>query len=332
MQKVFASSLLTSALAASTEGQLSAGSAASLRDAGHPLGNYSPYARTYQFPVYYPSFRHAEEEEPVVRAPERRPYVHTSVNVLTSSDSENHYSSESDDYSGPSDSSRSGDSAAAGGSDSGKDTPAGDSASDFSQAADAGAPAAGAAASDHGHADGSFSFDHDATFAAAKEGKKRTTHSHPLLPEHQYVDLAAACARATFDWDLLGVRGTVDFYQPAGGAFLLVDGSFAHAERDSRYGVAIHSQDNGEAACDLNTNGAQLEGGRVGTLYTDRKGRGSLATFLSGVDLADAIGMTLVLVNYDRLSYPAWEYGNILCHKGVIEQVACPTIGSFPAH
>ena len=56
MQKVFASSLLTSALAASTEGQLSAGSAASLRDAGHPLGNYSPYARTYQFPVYYPSF------------------------------------------------------------------------------------------------------------------------------------------------------------------------------------------------------------------------------------------------------------------------------------
>ena len=56
MQKVFASSLLTSALAASTEGQLSAGSAASLRDAGHPLGNYSPYAGTYQFPVYYPSF------------------------------------------------------------------------------------------------------------------------------------------------------------------------------------------------------------------------------------------------------------------------------------
>ena len=102
----------------------------------------------------------------------------------------------------------------------------------------------------------------------------------------------------------------MDFYQPAGGAFLLVDGSFEGAERDSRYGVAIHTAGTEGAACDPATNGAQLAGGRIGTLLTDRKGRGSLATFLSGVDLADAIGMTLVVRNYDGLSYPAWEYGD----------------------
>ena len=29
----------------------------------HTLDNFSPYARTYQFPVYYPSYRNPEEEE-----------------------------------------------------------------------------------------------------------------------------------------------------------------------------------------------------------------------------------------------------------------------------
>ena len=125
-----------------------------------------------------------------------------------------------------------------------------------------------------------------------------------------------------------------------------MDASFDNAERDSRYGVAIHTaggpitSGNGDlsgapagneapafsASCDPVTNGPQYQNGRIGTLLTDRKGRGSIHTFLSGVDLEDVIGMTVVLMNYDRLSYPMWEYGDIICHKGTIEAVACPTV------
>jgi hypothetical protein len=190
----------------------------------------------------------------------------------------------------------------------------------------------------HGH----FSFDLGAILAAA--GSAPAASKGPLFPEQQYVDLDAVCARATLDWDFLGIGGTLDFYQPAHGE-LLVDASFDNAERDSRYGVAIHTAggpinsgsgtwddtvDNlapaDSASCDPATNGPQYQNGRIGTLLTDRKGRGSIHTFLSGVDLEDVIGMTVVLMNYDRLSYPTWLYSDIICHKGTIEAVACPTV------
>ena len=40
-----------------------------------------------------------------------------------------------------------------------------------------------------------------------------------------YVDLDARCARVDFDWNYLGIEGTLDFYQPHH-APTLVDGSF----------------------------------------------------------------------------------------------------------
>ena len=120
------------------------------RDYRERLGNYSPYRRTYQFPVYYPSFSHSEEES-LEEIPVRVPYKHTSVDVFTSSDSDNNFSSVSNDYSGPSFSSRSGDSASSSGSDSGKYTLAGDSASDYIDSV--------SSSSDHGHSIGISSFE-----------------------------------------------------------------------------------------------------------------------------------------------------------------------------
>ena len=167
------------------------------------------------------------------------PYKHTSVNVLSSSDSENNYSSESNDYTGPSFSSRSGDSASSSGSNSGKYTLAGDSASDYidsvSSSSDHGqsVPGDSSFASDDcdvssttGAQSGSsgpkldldsFYFDLDFILGAAES-------SYAKIPE-QYVDLDAKCGRVDFDENFTGFGGTLDFYQPAHGE-LLVDASF----------------------------------------------------------------------------------------------------------
>ena len=167
------------------------------------------------------------------------PYKHTSVNVLSSSDSENNVSSESNDYSGPSFSSRSGDSASSSGSNSGKYTLAGDSASDYIDSV--------SSSSDHGHSfpgDSSFeSEDSDASSTSGGQsgsgGPKLDLDSfafdidfilsaaekrHAKIPQ-QYVDLDAKCGRVDFDENFTGAGGTLDFYQPAHGQ-LLVDVSF----------------------------------------------------------------------------------------------------------
>ena len=167
------------------------------------------------------------------------PYKHTSVNVLSSSDSENNYSSDSNDYSGPSFSSRSGDSASSSGSNSGKYTLAGDSASDYidsvssssdhglsyfglssfkSEDSDASSTSSAKSSSGGAVLDfDSFAFDVDFILGAAKS-------SYSEIPQ-QYVDLDAKCGRVEFDDNYSGFGGTLDFYQPAHGE-LLVDVSF----------------------------------------------------------------------------------------------------------
>ena len=170
------------------------------------------------------------------------PYKHTSVNVLSSSDSENNVSSESNDYSGPSFSSRSGDSASSSGSNSGKYTLAGDSASDYidsvssssdhghsfpgdssfeSEDSDASSTSGGQSGSGGPKLDlDSFAFDIDAILAAAEK-----RHFVEAKIPQQYVDLDAKCGRVDFDENFFGAGGTLDFYQPAHGQ-LLVDVSF----------------------------------------------------------------------------------------------------------
>ena len=311
--------LLSSAWAAASEGE----------QAPHPflrpdfrteLGNYSPYARTYQFPVYYPSFQHSEEEESLDEAPVLIPYKHTSVNVFTSSDSENNYSSVSNDYSGPSFSSRSGDSASSSGSDSGKYTLAGDSASDYIESV--------SSSSDHGHSwpgdssfesedsdysstsgsststggtstggtrlDGAFTFDIGRVLGAAGDRYHGRAADAYNTPPQQYVDLNARCARVDFDWNFLGIGGTMDLYQPAHGE-LLVDVDFNDLQRDSRYGLAIHTLPvPATGFCDINTSGPTLKDGWLGSFVTDRKGRGSVHTY-KDLDLDDLLGMSVLL-------------------------------------
>ena len=280
------------------------------------LANYSPYGRTYQFPVYYPSFQHSEEEESLDEAPVRIPYKHTSVNVFTSSDSENNYSSDSNDYSGPSFSSRSGDSASSSGSDSGKYTLAGDSASDYIESV--------SSSSDHGHSwpgdssfesedsdysstsgarsgegrprflDGAFSYDLGRVLGAAGDRYRGRAPDAYNAPPQQYVDLDARCARVDFDWNFLGVGGTMDLYQPAHGE-LLVDVDFNDLQRDSRYGLAIHTLPVPVSGfCDINTSGPMLSGGHLGSFVTDRKGRGAIHTY-KDLDLDDLLGMSVLL-------------------------------------
>jgi hypothetical protein len=97
-----------------------------------------------------------------------------------------------------------------------------------------------------------------------------------------------------FGWNFLGIGGTLDFYQPAHGE-LLADVDFDSLQRDSRYGLAIHTlaATAGER-CDANTMGPMLSGGHLGTFVTDRKGRGGLRTF-KDLDLDDLIGMSVAL-------------------------------------
>ena len=129
------------------------------------LGNYNPYDKSYGFPVYYPSFDHSEEEPSTVEEPViQHRYRHTSINLWTSSDSENNFSSESNDWSGPSFSSRSGDSASSSGSDSQKFSYAGDSASDYIDSV--------SSTSDHGH-----SFPDDSSFESEDSDYSSTTQT-----------------------------------------------------------------------------------------------------------------------------------------------------------
>ena len=344
---------MTSALAATTESEQFR--SPFLRpDYRQHLGNYSPYARSYQFPVYYPSFQHAEEEESVEEVPIRLPYKHTSVNVFTSSDSENNYSSESNDYSGPSFSSRSGDSASSSGSDSGKYTLAGDSASDYidsvSSSSDHGhsfpgdssfesedsdySSTSGAQSGSGGpkHGSGSFDFDLDAILGAAGYGYAagpRLADAH--LPPQQYVDLDARCARVDFGWNFLGIGGTLDFYQPAHGE-LLADVDFDNLQRDSRYGLAIHTL--GATAgerCDANTMGPMLSGGHLGTFVTDRKGRGGLRTF-KDLDLDDLIGMSVALQGrYEDFAFRP-SYARTYRPHLIAAQVAATTEAGEPLY
>ena len=156
------------------------------QDYRNNLGNFSPYRRSYQFPVYYPSFDHPEEEESLDDLPVRIPYKHTTVNVFTSSDSENNYSSESNDYSGPSFSSRSGDSASSSGSDSGKHTLAGDSASDHIDSV--------SSSSDHGHSVDGSSFESEDSDYSSTSSDSRSSNSDGQAGKAGYFN---------FDFDAL---------------------------------------------------------------------------------------------------------------------------------
>ena len=90
--------------------------------------DYSPYSQTYQSSAYYPSYKRSKDNKQANENPVERQYKHTSVNVFTSSDSENDYSSYYYDTSGPSYSSHSDDSASSSGSESESEefNPAGD--------------------------------------------------------------------------------------------------------------------------------------------------------------------------------------------------------------
>lgn len=126
------------------------------------LGNYNSYDRSYGFPVYYPRFDHSEEESTEEERVIYHQYKTNSVNIFTSSDSENNFSSSSNDWSGPSFSSRSGDSASSSGSESNKYSYAGDSASDYKDSV--------SSSSDHG-----FSFGDDSSFESEDSDFSSTT-------------------------------------------------------------------------------------------------------------------------------------------------------------
>ena len=118
MQAYFAAGLLTAAAEAVNADR-------------SPYFSLSDYINTNTFAIYYPSYEHDEEQESEKEIIIQTPYKHTSRNPFTSSDSENNFSSDSNDYSGPSFTSRSGDSASSSGSNSHKYSYAGDSASDY---------------------------------------------------------------------------------------------------------------------------------------------------------------------------------------------------------
>ena len=74
------------------------------------------------------------------------------------------------------------------------------------------------------------------------------------VPEVQYVDLEASCAQADFGFNALGIRATLDLYQPHHGE-ILVDANFDNCQRDSRYQVAAHTLGAEAGSCDYNTMG-----------------------------------------------------------------------------
>ena len=290
------------------------------------LGNYDPYDRSYGFPVYYPSYDHSEEEELAPEPLIQRPYRHTSINLWTSSDSANNFSSESNDWSGPSNSSRSGDSASSSGSDSGKYTYAGDSASDYidsvSSSSDQGFSFPGDSSFESEDSDyssttetssseglsthhGHFDYDLDGILAAAGVQYAKPGYAdYDYVPEVTYVDLDARCARVNFDWNYSGVEGTLDFYQPHHGE-TLVDADFDNLQRDSRYGMVIHRLAPTGDGCDIKRLGRTLEHGHLGTMITDRKGNGAIHNFRD-IDIDDIIGMSVVLQGrYEDFAYRA---------------------------
>jgi len=292
------------------------------------LGNYNSYDRSYGFPVYYASFDHSEEEEerkdPIIQ----HKYKHTSRNIFPSSVSENNFSSASYAWSGPSYSSRSGDSASSSGSESYKYSYAGDSASDYrdsvSSSSDNGysfygdssfeseddgytslsdTSSSSSSSEDHSYASYNFDFDFGSIVGAAHgEYAKPGYYDYDYVPEVTYVDLDARCARVNFDWNYSGVQGTLDFYQPHHGE-TLVDVDFDHLQRDSRYGLVIHRLAPQGDGCDVDRLGRTLENGHLGTFVTDRKGNGALHNFRD-VDIDDILGMTVVLQGrYEDFNY-----------------------------
>ena len=196
MQAYFAAGLLTAAAEAVNADR-------------SPYFSLSDYINTNSFAIYYPSYEHDEEQETEEERIIQKKYKHTSRNPFTSSDSENNFSSDSNDYSGPSFTSRSGDSASSSGSNSHKYSYAGDSASDYY---------------------------HSASSSDSSKGRYYTSpppaYTVPVYDPYYYqpapptyVDIDARCARVDFDWNYLGVEGTLDFYQPHHSP-LLADGSF----------------------------------------------------------------------------------------------------------
>ena len=280
------------------------------------LGNYNAYDRSYRFPVYYPRFDHSEEEpsteeERIIQ----KPYKHTSRNIFTSSDSENNFSSDSNDWSGPSFSSRSGDSASSSGSESNKYSYAGDSASDYfdsvssssdngfsfpddssfeSEDSDFSSTTEGSSSDGATLRAGYFDFDFGGILGAAGEQlAKPGYYDYEYVPETTYIDLDARCARVNFDWNFAGVEGTLDFYQPHHGE-TLVDVDFDNLQRDSRYGLVIHRLAPTGDGCDIDKLGRTLENGHLGTFVTDRKGNGAIHNFRD-IDIDDILGMSVVL-------------------------------------
>ena len=226
MQAYFAAGMLTSAA-----------EAVNIERSYGNLDFSNLYSNT--FSLFYPTYDHPEEEsteeEPIIY----KPYKHNSCNPFTSSDSENNCSSDSNDWSGPSYSSRSGDSAYYYGSDSHKYSYIGDSASDYPPYD---------YHSDHddhyyGHDDhyyGSYYSApvYDGPLYSDLYPSQYSYYTQPVKPQATHFDPWARCARVDFT-SILGIEGTMDFYVPTEGP-ALVDGSFKNLLGSSRYGVAIH--------------------------------------------------------------------------------------------
>ena len=67
--------------------------------------------------------------------------------------------------------------------------------------------------------------------------KRATSSAKPIaktLPEVQYVDLDALCAKAEYVWNAYGITGSMSFYQAHYGE-MLFDADFGNCVRDSRY-------------------------------------------------------------------------------------------------
>ena len=126
----------------------------------------------------YSPYSHKQANE----NPVKRQYKNTSVNVFTSSDSENDYSSYSYDNSGPSYSSHTDDSASSAGSESEEFNPAGDFES---------------GGFDHNSL-GLSGFDYSSIFRSLDFNSKNSTPK-PITHEKQNVDLDAHCATVEFD-------------------------------------------------------------------------------------------------------------------------------------
>jgi len=150
------------------------------------------------------------------------------------------------------------------------------------------------------------------------------------------------CARVDFDWNDLGIKGTMDIYQPYGHApELLFDGDFDGLTPGSKHEVRIKSLpkyidpvrlglfDHDEDAAtdpraqyddaDTCANTGSLLAW-VGTSRADKYGSGSLRSLSDDLCLEDFIGNAIEI----RGTYSAYESTYAILACGNVREVACP--------